>query len=300
MNGTIVNIQNFAVHDGPGIRTLVFLKGCPLRCAWCCNPEAQSAGTQLRYISYRCKVCLECLAVCPNDSVSAVNGEVHRLFDKCNACLTKECINACNYDSVSVSGREISTAELAKIIALDIPFYRNSGGGVTFSGGEPLMQAAFLLEVLRECKKLDIHTTVETCGWTDRTALQKILPFTDLFLYDLKIIDPVQHLYHTGRPVDLILGNLAFLSSENADIIIRFPLVPGITDTAENVKNIGGVMDDLKLNRICLEPYHNLGREKYGEHGMEYGLDHIQQHDHSRIIEVRDYFLGRGIFCEIA
>ena len=300
MDGTILNIQNYAVHDGPGIRTLVFLKGCPLRCAWCCNPESQSAGAQLRYISFRCKTCMACVEHCPTGSVSAGNGEVRRIFDECNACSGKNCIDACNYDAVSVSGREISSDELIKIIARDIPFYRNSGGGVTFSGGEPLMQGAFLLEVLQGCKKLDIHTTVETCGWSDRKTLHNILPFTNLFLYDLKIIDPGQHLCHTGQPVDPIIGNLKFIASENADIIIRFPLIPGITDTAQNVKNIAETMNVIKLNRICLEPYQSLGREKYDEHGMEYGLDHVVQYEHSQVIAFRDYFQELGFQCEIA
>ncbi|MFZ4520488.1 MAG: glycyl-radical enzyme activating protein [Bacteroidales bacterium] len=300
MNGTILNLQNYAVHDGPGIRTLVFMKGCPLRCAWCCNPESQSAVKQLRYFSFRCKGCLRCVEHCPTASVSHWNGEVRRTFDECNACLAKNCIDTCNHDAVSVSGREISVADLTKIIALDIPFYRNSGGGVTFSGGEPMMQAAFLLEVLKECKKLEIHTVVETCGWADRKAWQNILPFTDLFLFDLKIIDPDQHLYHTGQPVAPILENLAFLASEKADIIIRFPLIPGITDTSQNLAAIAEIMDQLKLDRICLEPYHSLGREKYDEHGMAYKLDYIQQYDHLQVSAFRDFFRGRNILCEMA
>ena len=214
MNGTILNVQHYAVHDGPGIRTLVFLKGCPLHCYWCCNPESQSSQPQVRYISFRCKACLECVIHCPSSSISSVDSVIHRSFDHCNQCHSRVCIEKCNYDAITLSGKVISSDELAEIIALDIPFYRNSGGGVTFSGGEPLMQPAFLLDVLKKCKKLDIHTAVETCGWTGRKTLQRILPFTDLFLFDLKIIDPELHLAFTGKPVGPVLANLAFLAAE--------------------------------------------------------------------------------------
>jgi pyruvate formate lyase activating enzyme len=300
MTGIILNIQHYAVHDGPGIRTLVFLKGCPLRCSWCCNPESQSVKPQVRYISFRCKACLECAKYCPASAISFKDGIVHHSFDNCISCYSKACIEKCNYEALSLSGKEMDSAELTRIISLDIPFYRNSGGGVTFSGGEPLMHPEFLCEVLQKCKELNIHTAVETCGWADRNAFRQILPFTDLFLYDLKLIDPELHLTHTGKPVGPILENLAFLASENADIIIRVPLIPGITDTAQNLESIAAIMDKHSLKRICLEPYHTLGREKYGEHGMNYHLDHISHHNPQQIKIFSDFFGEQGLYCEIS
>ena len=300
MNGTILTIQNYAVHDGPGIRTMVFLKGCPLRCAWCCNPESQSAKPQLRYISFRCKSCNACVENCPTASVSAEDGKILRSFDQCNSCDSKECIEKCNYDALSMSGKEISSEELTRIIALDIPFYRNSGGGVTFSGGEPLMQAIFLLEMLRACKALGIHTAVETCGWSDRKSLENIVPYTDLFLFDLKITDPEKHLEYTGQPVSPVLENLDYLVAANTEIIIRLPLVPGITDTLQNLESIAAIMAQYELKNISLEPYHTLGREKYDEHGMKYRLDHLDQYNLDEIHAFRQFFENKGLNCEIA
>ena len=236
---------------------------------------------------------------CPTASISFANGEIHRSFDSCNRCLSKECIEICNHDALTVSGKEITSAELTAIIALDIPFYKNSGGGVTFSGGEPLFQYEFLLEVLQQCKALGIHTAVETCGWAGRKAVREILTFTDLFLYDLKIIDPDLHLFYTGKSIHPILENLAFLTSEKADIQIRFPLIPGITDTPENLSDVIEIMSRNDLRHICLEPYHNFGREKYEEHGMDYPLDRLGLYSPDQIIGYKDFFLERGITCEI-
>ncbi|MEI7663428.1 MAG: glycyl-radical enzyme activating protein, partial [Bacteroidota bacterium] len=268
--------------------------------SWCCNPESQSDRPQLRYIGFRCRQCLECIDSCPYDAVTAAGGIIHRRFELCSGCREKGCIDKCNHDALSLSGREITPGELTRIIALDIPFYRNSGGGVTFSGGEPLMQPAFLYSVLSQCKELGIHTAVETCGWGSRDALQKILPVTDLFLYDLKITDPHLHLQHTGKPVEPILSNLAFLATQTPGIVIRLPLVPGITDTATNIEAICTVMSESGLKRISIEPYHTLGVEKYAEHGMEYGLDDFTPYDRDQLGFIQASFLSRGFSCEIA
>ncbi|MBP6978451.1 MAG: glycyl-radical enzyme activating protein [Bacteroidales bacterium] len=299
MKGIIFNIQHYAVHDGPGIRTLLFLKGCPLRCQWCCNPESQRLQPQLRYIRSRCRSCLECVIHCPDSSLSFTDGVIHRSFDDCNRCPSKVCIEVCNHDALTVSGKEITSGELIDIIALDIPFYRNSGGGVTFSGGEPLFQHEFLRNVLQKCKALGIHTAVETCGWADRKSFGRILPFTDLFLFDLKIIDPDLHLFYTGKPVHPVLENLAYLVSEKASIEIRFPLIKGITDTDENRKDIIDIMRKNDLKRICLEPYHALGKPKYEEHGMEFRLGAVDPYDGEELKDFRDFFLERDLACEV-
>jgi pyruvate formate lyase activating enzyme len=299
MTGTILTVQHYSVHDGPGIRTLVFMKGCPMHCPWCCNPESQTAQPQLRYIRSRCKACLECVIHCPTSSISYTEKIIHRSFDICNQCQSKVCIETCNYDAVSLSGKNITSDELADIIALDIPFYRNSGGGVTFSGGEPLMQPAFLADVLEKCKELKIHTAIETCGWADKKTIKDIIPFTDLFLFDLKIIDPGLHMTYTGKPVGPILDNLAYLASQETETVIRVPLIPGITDTLQNLEHITEIMMKNNLKRICLEPYHSLGNEKYEEHGMVYRPDYLSHYDPKQVDALCYFFQGKGFQCEV-
>ena len=295
MKGTITAIQHYAVHDGPGIRTLVFLKGCPLRCAWCCNPESQSPVSQLRYISFTCKGCLRCLAVCPVQAVTCLSGRISREFEKCRDCHDKPCIGACPSDALSLTGYDIECADLLDTVARDIPFYRNSGGGVTFSGGEPFQQPEFLLEILKRCREAGIHTAIETCGWTTEPVLREAIPLTNLFLFDLKIINPDLHLRYTGKPVDRILNNLSVLASGHPDVIIRFPLVPGITDTRENLDDIIRIMKLNRLTRIDLEPYHTLGTDKYEEHGMSYDLQGLQLYEPGRVEQIRAYFEAQNL-----
>jgi pyruvate formate lyase activating enzyme len=299
MTGTIFNIQHYAVHDGPGIRTLVFLKGCPLHCTWCCNPESHASLPQLRHIAFRCKSCLACVAACPSRAVTVSDRLPVYNFNICRNCLSKPCTEHCDHDALTITGREIGPAELTEILALDIPFYRNSGGGVTFSGGEPLMQPAFLAEVLRRCKNMGIHTAVETCGWASREAFEEILPFTDLFLYDLKIMDPALHLEYTGVPLEPVLDNLGFLISQKAGILIRLPLVRGITDTPSNMEAVAVLMLHAGLDRISLQPFHNLGMDKYREHGMEYRPGQLEPFSHDQLACHQSFFLRQGISCEV-
>ncbi len=299
MRGTIINIQHYAVHDGPGIRTLVFFKGCTMNCAWCSNPETQSPGLQLRYIAYRCKLCLKCVSVCAKAAVSLNGDHLEHSFGLCSTCESLTCIDNCSYDAVTLTGKDITSDELLGIISADIPFYDNSGGGVTFSGGEPFAQHEFLVEMLQKCKSSGIHTAVETCGWTSEKALLDALPYTDLFLFDLKIINPDVHLEFTGKPVDFILSNLALLTSLKANIVIRLPLIPGTTDSSENLEAIAKIMHQNQLKQIDLMPYHSLGEDKYEEHGMKYSLDYLKPADQKHNITARDFFLAQGFICEI-
>lgn len=300
MTGTILSVQHYAVHDGPGIRTLVFLKGCPLRCSWCCNPECQSPKPQLRHIGFRCSTCLTCVENCPHHSPIQKEGRVVRNFDQCNICTSRVCIDQCLHEAVELSGRPVSPSDLADRVALDLPFYQNSGGGVTFSGGEPLMQPEFLLEALKACKARGIHTAIETCGWGARQTLQAILPYTDLFLFDLKLMDNGEHERHTGQPNKPILDNLAWLSRQDKAIIIRFPLVPGITDQPGNLAAVADFMNNHGLRQICLEPYHTLGHEKYNEHGMANPFPDQRYYQPSTLDSLAAFFISKGLECDIA
>ena len=194
----------------------------------------------------------------------------------------------------------MSAEEVMGIVARDIPFYRNSGGGVTFSGGEPLSQPEFLLELLQHCKTLGIHTAIETSGWAEKETLRQVLPLTGLFLYDLKIIDPDQHLAYTGKPVDRVLENLAFLASLHKNIVIRVPLVEEITDTTANLQAISDIMTLNALQEIVLEPYHSLGIEKYQEIGIHFQLADISDYPFEKAAMARDFFKMKGLNCEIA
>jgi pyruvate formate lyase activating enzyme len=299
-DGFLFDIQHYAVHDGPGIRTLVFFKGCPLECAWCCNPESQSFLPQLRYFDAKCKKCFTCAENCNLNAISVQDNFVKRGFDFCEKCEDKLCVELCNYDALRISGKKYSVPEVVDIVSKDIPFYNNSGGGITFSGGEPFSQPEFLLQILKECKNLKIHTAVETCGWCAKEAIEKSLEYVDLFLFDLKIIDEEQHIKYTGKSNKQILENLKFLAQKNKKIIVRLPLIPGITDTSINIKNIISFVNNNQLNEISLEPYHTLGIEKYREHGLNYLLPELKDSKIEEIESVKKIFIENNLNCEIA
>jgi pyruvate formate lyase activating enzyme len=298
--GTIFDIQHYAVHDGPGIRTLVFFKGCPLTCQWCCNPESQMFREQLRYVAFKCKACFTCINTC---NKSAVKKEVDQIcidFSVCKNCNEKPCVESCNYDALSVTGKKYEAQELVNIIAKDIAFYRNSGGGVTFSGGEPFSQHEFLEDVIKKCKKLGIHIAVETCGWTDIENIKKVIEDVDLFLFDLKLMNNKLHIQYTGQSNKVILKNLDFISRSGKELIVRLPLVSGITDSSENINEIVQLLKKLKINKINIAPYHTLGVEKYKEVGLGYSLNHINDYPMDKVEEIQKFFIGEGLQCEIA
>lgn len=268
LEGKLFDIQHFAVHDGPGIRTLVFFKGCPMKCAWCCNPESHFPGNQIRYIDYRCKACFDCYEVCQYQAITKQDDSIQINFNRCFNCLEKPCLEACNHAALNLTGYSINSDQLVEIIAKDIPFYKNSGGGVTFTGGEPLAQPEFLIETLGKCKEKGIHTAIETCGYCSRSVLDEILPLTDLFLYDIKIVNALKHEQFTGKSNQEILENMEYLAGKDKPVILRFPLIPGITDTDENLGDIISLMKRLGIKEIDLEPYHSLGNAKYDELGI--------------------------------
>jgi pyruvate formate lyase activating enzyme len=265
----VFDIQHYAVHDGPGIRTLVFLKGCPLRCAWCCNPESHGAAPQLRHRAPRCHACLRCQAACRHGAVQATEGGPR--FDRrlCVTCSSRECVEACPENALLVTGEELSLDAVMTRVAADLAFYRNSGGGVTFSGGEPFCQAEFLLAALERCRSLGIHTAVETCGHAEAAAVAAAEPLVDLFLFDIKVVDSQRHRELTGAHNHQILDNLAYLAQRAPDrVLLRLPLIPGCTDDDANLEAIALLARELRLGRICLEPYHSLGHGKYTELGL--------------------------------
>ena len=262
--GVVFDIQHYAVTDGPGIRTLVFLKGCPLRCAWCCNPESQRRGPDLRHSAPRCRGCFACEAACPGGAVSREGGRP--VFDRARCCPADPwaCVEACPQGALSRVGEAMSADRVMARVAADRPFYDNSGGGVTFSGGEPFAQASFLRGLLERSRSLGIHAAVETCGCADASDVAACAELVNLFLFDLKSADPACHEALTGASNDRILRNLRFLSANYPDrLLVRVPLVPGFTDSPENLSGIAGLLVELRVTRVELMPYHELGRDKY-------------------------------------
>lgn len=262
MTGRISGIKRFAVHDGDGIRTTVFFKGCPLRCVWCHNPEAISFAPQLSYRPHKCVGCGECL-VCPKGAVKISDGISHLDRDKCKNC--GKCVKACIFSAREFFGESIDAVSLAEKLVEDRAFFRD-GGGVTLSGGECLSQADFALELLKELKKREINTAVDTCGYVPPSVLESVIPYTDTFLYDLKAMDGEVHKKCTGRDNVLILSNFEMLCERGCRIDIRIPLVVGLND-GEVVK-IAEYLKDKPIRRVSVLKYHDLARSKYTSLGM--------------------------------
>ena len=262
LTGKLFEIKRFAVHDGPGIRTIFFFKGCPLRCLWCHNPEGIDYGPEIALLERKCAGCGECTAAC-SLGLHIFKDNKHNINRKnCISCFN--CVNACMPEALMLYGREYTADELMQIVNEDIDFYRQSGGGVTCSGGEPLMQADFLAVFLSMCKKAGLHTAIDTSGCAGWSEFMKILPFTDLFLYDIKHMDPVQHKKHTGVDNGLILENLRKLSDSGKAIEIRIPVIPVYNDDAGNIQKTAEFLKEIKtITLIRPLPYHALSGSKY-------------------------------------
>lgn len=266
MTGTIFDIKRFAVHDGDGIRTTVFLKGCPLRCRWCHNPEGVTMPAQLAYHAHKCAFCGACQKVCPNGAHVVENGEHRFIRENCTAC--GACVPVCPAEALKLYGKTVAVDELMPTLLEDRDFYEESGGGVTLSGGECLMQADFCQALLKRLKEEGIHTAVDTCGFVPKAALDKVMPYTDIFLYDLKAIDEDVHIRCTERPNGEILQNLLYLDSMGKKVEIRIPIVPGFNDG--QLPKIAEFLSRMKnLTRVRLLAYHDFAQSKYEALDME-------------------------------
>ena len=265
MNGIVFDIQRCSLNDGPGIRTTVFLKGCPLRCIWCHNPESYHPEPQVMYIARKCTLCGRCAVVCPQHSVSPAGHEIDRAG--CIAC--GHCAEVCLCDAIEICGRTMSVEEVLAEVRKDRLFYRTSGGGLTLSGGEPMFQADFALALAKAAQEEGIHVAVETSGMCRWDVLEGMLPYTDLFLFDCKETDPARHRAFTGADNTLILENLRRLNDSGAHIILRCPIIPGCNDREEHLKAIATLAGSLDhVQRIDVEPFHPLGLGKEAQLGI--------------------------------
>lgn len=267
----VFNIQRFSVNDGPGIRTTVFLKGCMLNCLWCHNPESKSPKPQLMFHESKCIGCGNCLKVCPKGLHTMGETGAH-LIDRgaCEACGT--CAADCA-GALEIVGKEMTVEEILEEVRKDELFYVNSGGGMTVSGGDPLMCPEFTLELLKAAKACGLHTCMETSGHAKWQDIEKLMPYVDLFLWDVKETDPVRHKEYTGVTNERILSNLRRLNGAGAEIVLRCPLIPGLNDREEHLKAIAGLAEELSgVQRVDVEPYHPLGKSKCEDLGKEYAL----------------------------
>ncbi|MCK5844820.1 MAG: glycyl-radical enzyme activating protein, partial [Victivallales bacterium] len=261
----------FAIHDGPGIRTTVFLKGCPLSCLWCHNPESQKRKPEISFMPEKCIGCGWCFENCPNHAHEMVDGE--RVYDRgvCDACGL--CASKCYAGVLELIGKKMSVDDALDEVLKDKPFYENSGGGMTISGGEPMEQFEFTLELLKKAKDKGLHCCLDTCGFAPFKRYEQLLEYVDIFLYDLKETDSERHEQHTGVPLQPILDNLKRLSERDATIWLRCPIIPGLNDRDEHLRKIGEIADSLSgVKQVTLHPYHPLGLSKSEKIGREYPL----------------------------
>ncbi len=295
--GTVFDIQRFSIHDGPGIRTIVFLKGCPLSCLWCCNPESQSANPVIMYQPEQCIHCGRCVQACQNGAISPGEpGLVDR--QKCVGC--GECASVCPAGALVLKGEKMSVESLINILKKDRAVYRKSGGGVTISGGEPLVQWQFATELLKACKAQGWHTAMETTGLGSEEAVESVFPYLDVALLDIKAMDPVRHKQATGVSNEVIHRN-AVRIAELTQVVIRVPTIPTINDSEEEFKKISAFAKTLNgVDTIHVLPYHTYGENKYGLLGSEYPMGYeIQPLPRERAEVFRKVVEEQGLHCVI-
>lgn len=273
--GIIFDIQRFSLHDGPGIRTTVFLKGCSMRCRWCHNPESWSVDPQLMFYRDRCTDCLACVDACENHVHRSQQG-VHTVqFSLCNSEGT--CVDRCAYGALKICGKERNVREVLEEVMADGAYYQNSGGGLTVSGGEPMLQVSFVRELLAGAKERGLHTCMETSGYARTESYRQIREFVDLFLFDIKHTNDAKHTEYTGVSNKLILRNLEALYEGGAQILIRCPIIPGINDTDEHIGGIAELMRKYPgLEGPEILPYHDMGKSKWRQIGGSYRLSELK------------------------
>ncbi len=288
----VFNIMRFSTQDGPGIRTTVFFKGCPLSCWWCHNPESQRLQPELLYLEERCRQCGDCLVVCPQHAIEQVNGTV-RTSALCRRC--GQCTEVCQAQARQIAGRRLTVGELIAEIERDLIFFEESGGGVTLSGGEPLAQPRFVSALLGACRDRGIGTVLETCGYAPSGVFLTVAPLADLVLFDLKLMDPARHKQYTGVSNRRILGNLKELVARGRPVTVRIPVMPGINDADDEIRQFARYLAELPASQVELLPYHHIGAGKYKRLGLTYRLGDAPRPAAADLARFSDALTGAGL-----
>ena len=297
--GKVLNIQRYSIHDGPGIRTTVFLKGCPLNCWWCHNPESKNPKDELMFFEDRCVGCGRCVEVCSENCLEIVDGKArYRYKELCNSC--EKCKEFCYHDAIEYVGKDMTALEVTNELKKDRVFYEESKGGITVSGGEPLLQVDFSYDILKKCKEEGIHTVVDTSGYGSWEGLEKLATVTDLFLYDLKLIDDKGHRKYIGVSNKIILDNIKKLSDMDKNIFIRIPIIENINDGEKDIADFIKFISTLKnIEKVNLIPYHDMGKKKYERLELKYKLDDMKPPSEARMEEIKNEFLKKNLKVEI-
>mgnify|MGYP005629501587 FL=1 len=295
LTALIFDIKKFAIHDGPGIRTTVFFKGCPLACWWCHNPEALLPGQELVLFEEKCIACGECFRVCSQQAHEQLPDGT-RVYHRDRCVLCGACTEVCYAEALVMEGRQVTVEELMVELRKDIPFYQNSGGGITLSGGEPTLQHEFALALLQQCKTEKLHTAVDTSGQTPWRVFESLLPYIDLVLYDIKHIDGNSHRTHTGSHNERILENLKRLGDTGTPIEIRMPVIPTINDDEQDIEETARFLAGINgITRVEVLPYHKLGAAKYKRLGREYQLPEAEPPEAAKMLIIADALRAQGL-----
>jgi pyruvate formate lyase activating enzyme len=291
--GLVFLIQRYSLQDGPGLRTTVFMKGCPLRCQWCQNPESWQPYPELISLDTKCKLLGRCAEVCPVGAITLNQQEGRKIDrDKCDLCF--KCVDACPTKALSKVGEYMTVEEVLAEIERDELFYQRSGGGVTISGGEPLVQWQFVSSLLKACKQRHLHTALDTCGYARWPTLERVLEHVDLVLYDIKHMNPRLHIEATGKSNRLVLNNLRKIPSR-IKIWLRMPLIPGFNDSEDNLTKLCKLGREIEAEKVSILPYHKLAEEKYSRLGRQYTMSHIKTPNKKHLQRVKELIESFGL-----
>lgn len=294
-NGIIFNIQKFSIHDGPGIRTTVFFKGCPLRCAWCSNPESQLSKVQIVYDQKKCVHCHACVAACPHQALSFDQKRIKVDFNQCQGCLT--CVHTCPSGALSFEGEDKTVAEIVKVCLQDRDFYEESDGGITISGGEGMAQPTFLKALVLALKKEKLHVAIETTGYVQSELFCELAPLFDLLLFDVKHYDANKHQLGTQVSNEQIIANLKWSIANQLNVLPRIPVIPGFNDQLSDAQGLAQLLKDVGATKVQLLPFHQFGESKYDLLHRDYALKNIPALYPEDLQDYQKAFLAVGLDC---